>query len=155
MLNQEATMVYQDNCGPIESPTALIAEDDQAARARVTGFLRSKGYEVLEAGTSMEALLLAVDYPGRIDALFTSTRLRKYCNGSELAAGLRAARPEMAVFFMDESGSPDEAVTRELLQGTAVLLAKPLSLPRLQEAFDLLEENRNWAGTASGQPEWI
>lgn len=147
-------MMFQDNYDRIDSPIALVAEDDESARARLAGFLRVKGYGVLEARTSIEALLLAVDYPDRIDALFTSTRLRKYCNGAELAASLRAARPEMAVFYL-ECGSPSAEVTRDILEGKAVLLEKPLTVPRLEESLNLLEENRAWAGTANGQPEWI
>lgn len=148
-------MMFQDNYDRIESPIALVAEDDDAVRASVAGFLRAKGYGVLEARTSVEALLLAVDFPERIDALFTSTRLRKYCNGCELAAGLRAARPEMAVFYLEEGETPSEEVTRDLVQGSAVLLNKPVATPRLEEAHDLIEENRAWQGTATERPEWI
>ena len=132
-------MMFQDHYARIESPVALVAEDDAAARARIAGFLRANGYVVLEASTSVEALLLAVDFPDSIDALFTSTRLRKYCNGGELAAGLRAARPEMAVFYMGEGWSHSEEVTRDLVLGQAVLLNKPLTEPRLEEALSLIE----------------
>lgn len=128
----------------IDSLIALVVEDDAASRARVAGFLRAKGYGVLEASTSLEALLLAVDFPDRIDALFTCTRLRKYCNGAELAACLRASRPEIAVFYLEEAGSPNEEVTRELIQGQAVLIGKPVTTPRLQEAVDLIDERRAW-----------
>jgi DNA-binding NtrC family response regulator len=151
---EEATPMSHYNPDRIEYPVALVAEDDETARALLADFLRAKGYGVLEARTSIEALLLAVDYPDRIDALFTSTRLRKYCNGAELAASLRAARPEMAVFYLD-SGSPSEEAIRDLIRGRAVLLAKPLTTPRLEEAHGLIEENRAWAGTAAEQPEWI
>jgi DNA-binding NtrC family response regulator len=150
-------MMFQDNYDRIDtnSPIALVAEDDDAARLRVAAYLRAKGFGVLEARTSVEALLLAVDFPDRIDALFTATCLRKYCNGVELAASLRAARPEMAVFYMDESGSPGEDVTRDLIEGQATLLAKPVSAPRLAEAVSLIDECRAWAGTAAERPEWI
>lgn len=147
-------MMFQYNYDRIDSPIALVADDDDSTRAHVAAYLRAKGYGVLEARTSIEALLLAVDYPDRIDALFTSTRLRKYCNGAELAASLRAARPEMAVFYL-ECGSPSEEVTRDSIEGKAVLLEKPLTSPRLAEALNLIEENRAWAGTAKEQPEWI
>lgn len=149
-------MMFQDHYDRYEptAPIALVAEDDDACRARIAAFLRKKGYGVLEARTSLEALLLAVDFPGRIDALFTSTTLRRYCNGVELAAGLRASRPEMAVFYMD-TGSPSEEVTRELIRGQAVLLRKPICEPKLQEAVDLVEEHRSWEMAVLDRREWI
>lgn len=129
-----------------DSPIALVAEDDDAIRLRISGYLREKGYGVLEAKTSVEALLLAVEFPDRIDALFTSLDLRKYCNGAELAGCLRASRPDMSVFYLSGSGECSEEVTREIVQGKAMLLKKPLSEIRLDEAFAMLEEIRDWTG---------
>lgn len=148
-------MKFPNTYERIDTPIALVAEDDEGVRARVATFLRNKGYGVLEARTSVEALLLAVEYPGRIDALFTSTHLRKYCNGNELASCMRAARPEMAVFYMGDDESPSEEVTRDLIKGNAVLLRKPLTMPRLEEADALIEESRAWAEAAVERPEWI
>lgn len=141
-----------DEC--IENPTALVAEDDAATRQRVAGYLRGKGYGVLEARTSVEALLLAVDFPGRIDALFTSTMLREYCNGHELAECLRAMRPEMAVFYLQDSREPASEVTRDLVLGKVVEIRKPVTVPRLEVALGLIEENRDWAMAASDPLEW-
>lgn len=131
---------------PIEFPVAMIAEDDDRARIEIADYLRALGYGVLEARTSVEALLLAVEFPDRIDALFTSLDLRKYCNGAELAGCLRASRPDMSVFYLSGSGECSEEVTREIVQGKAMLLKKPLSEIRLDEAFAMLEEIRDWTG---------
>lgn len=139
----------------IEYPIALIAEDDEASRARLADSLRDKGCGVLEARTSVEALLLAVDYPHRIDALFTSTSLRKYCNGVELAECLRATRPEMAIFYLEVALEPREEVSRDLIQGKAVLLRKPVTAPRMEEVIGILEENRAWAEAAVERRQWI
>lgn len=127
---------------PIEFPVAMIAEDDDRARIEIADYLRALGYGVLEARTSVEALLLAVDYPYRIDALFTSLELRKYCNGAELAGCLRLMRPDMAVFYMSGEGFKNEDVTKELIQGEAVYLSKPVTAPRLEDAAGLVTERR-------------
>lgn len=129
-----------------DSPIALVAEDDDAIRLRIAGYLREKGYGVLEAKTSVEALLLGVEFPDRIDVLFASLDLRKYCNGGELAGCLRATRPEMSVFYLSGSGECSDDVAREIILGQATLLKKPLSEVRLDEAVQVHEEIRYWTG---------
>lgn len=136
-------------------PIALVAEDDDSVRSQIASFLRDEGYGVLEASTSVEALLLAVDFPDRIDALFTSTTLRKYCNGYELAECLRATRPEMAVFYLENAPESGDDVTRDLILGRATLLRKPVLVPRLEEAISLIEENRSWAQASADRMERI
>lgn len=126
----------------IEFPVAMVAEDDDRARIEVANYLRALGYGVLEARTSVEALLLAVDYPHRIDAVFTSLELRKYCNGAELAGCLRVMRPDMAIFYMGAEGVKNEAVTQELIQGEAVYLSKPVTAPRIDDAASMVTERR-------------
>ena len=129
------------------SPIAMVAEDDDGARMRIAGYLREQGYRVLEARTSVEALLLAIEFPYRIDMLFTSLDHRKYCNGAELAGCLRVSRPEMAVFYLCGNGECSEDVTREIVMGQAMLLRKPVSDPLMDEAIGVLEEIREWAGS--------
>jgi CheY-like chemotaxis protein len=145
-------MMSQHSYDPIESPVAMVAEDDDEARHWISEYLRGKGYGVLEAKTSLEALLLAVDYPYTIDALFTSLDLRKYCNSAplhaELADCLRASRPEMVIFYLGGEAMQSEGVTRELIQGEAVLLQKPVTAPRLEEALSMVEEERSQTGSA-------
>lgn len=138
----------------IESPIAVVAEDNDGIRKRIADYLRGKGYGVLEAKTSVEALLMAADYPFRIDALFTSLELRKYCNGAELAGCLRATRPEMAIFYMGGEGPQSESVTRELIRGEAVLLKKPVEKPRLDEAIAMVEEERARTEYSMDSVEW-
>jgi DNA-binding response OmpR family regulator len=140
-----ATMISNFSYEQNEYPIAMVAEDDDAVRARISDYLRDKGYGVLEAKTSVEALLLGVEYPGRIDVLFTALDLRKYCNGAELAGCLRAARPEMSVFYLGGNGECSEDVTRELVMGQAMLLKKPVSGPRLDEAVRMLDQIRSQA----------
>lgn len=122
-----------------DPPIALLVEDDDSSRMEISGYLREKGYGVFEARTSVEALLLAVEFPSRIDALFTSLDLRKYCNGAELAGCLRASRPEIAVFYLCGNREYSEEVTREIVLGQATLLRKPISGHCMEQAIGMIK----------------
>lgn len=147
-------MIYENAYDRIETPTVLIADNDDEQRRRIAGYLRRNGYGVLEAKTGVEGLLLAVEYPFRIDGLFTSLALRKYCNGSELAACLQATRPGMAVFYLGDMHEAGDEAAKEIVTGEALLLAPPVQDPRLAEAADLIEERRDAEMTASRIGEW-
>jgi hypothetical protein len=60
----------------------------------------------------------------------------------------------MAVFYLDDGRSGEE-VTRDLLAGRAVLLKKPVAEPRMLEALDLVEENRDWETVCRSRREWV
>lgn len=122
-----ATMNYQITRNETENARlALIAEDDDATLTTIARYLRADGYRVLEASSSIEALLLAMEFPDRIDVLFTSLDLRKYCNGVELAGCLRVSRPEIEVVYLSGEGDGNEEADREILDGDALSLEKPL-----------------------------
>lgn len=108
------------------APIILIAEDDQALRARMARALRAHGCGVLEARTSVEALLLAVAYEGEIEALITSVELRTYSNGPELAHCMRVSRPEMRVIYLASEEVGEEA-TVDALIGEALIMPPPAS----------------------------
>lgn len=124
---------------------ALVAEDNDATRATISRYLRADGYGVLEAHTSIEALLLAVEFPDPIDVLFTSIDLRKYCNGIELAGCLRATRPEMAVVYLSDEGDLNQAAELEILASEAFCLEKPLDLGDLDGVLSAVA-CRNFSG---------
>lgn len=126
---------------------ALVAEDDDMARVTLARHLRAEGYGVLEARTSIEALLLAVEFPDRIDVLFTSPNLIKYCNGVELAGCLRVSRPEMAVIYLSGEGDRTEDADQEILEGEALSLEKPLNLREL-DAILAAVTCRNFSDTS-------
>ena len=114
---------------------ALVAEDDTGARTALAGWLRGKGYGVLEAATSVEALLLAAEFPETIDVLFTSLELRKFCNRYELAGCIKASRPEMAVVYLSGEGVPNAEIAREILLEESGLMQKPLVRSEMESAL--------------------
>jgi two-component system cell cycle sensor histidine kinase/response regulator CckA len=87
--------------------TVLLLEDEPAVRRATSRLLRSLGYSVLEASRGEEALSVAREYSGPIDALVTDVVMPDM-NGVEAARQLRAFRPEMAVLYM--SGFSREAL---------------------------------------------
>ncbi len=57
--------------------------------------LEREGFKVLTARNSVEALVIAADYPLAIDVFITESASRVYQNGMELAA--RAADPDYRI----------------------------------------------------------
>ena len=84
---------------PRGTETILVVEDEAGVRELACQFLRDKGYTVLEAQDGVEALDLARQHPGTIHLLLSDMVMPKM-NGSELAARLKAMRPEARVAFM-------------------------------------------------------
>jgi CheY-like chemotaxis protein len=67
----------------------LVVEDDPDVRETTILLLEDAGYEVLSAGSSMQALSIA-DARTDIDVVFTDVNLREAPNGIELAHQLKA-----------------------------------------------------------------
>jgi signal transduction histidine kinase len=91
--------------------TILVAEDEDSVRAVVTATLASRGYNVLAAADGEAALVLAQQYPQRIDLLLTDV-VMPGMNGRELAETMVRERPDVRVLFA--SGYTDD---ESLLQG--------------------------------------
>ena len=85
-------------------PTVLLVEDEEEVRALTRDVLEMRGYVVLEALDSADALRLGETHPGRLDLLITDVVMPRM-NGPELARRLRARRPELRVLCM--SGYPE------------------------------------------------
>jgi len=118
--------------------TLLLAEDDAAVRTFLAGFLRSKGYEVLEAPHGAAALETHRQARGPIRLLVTDVVMPRL-GGRELAERLRQAQPSLKVLFL--TGYTDDAGLRPgQLEGGARLLQKPVAPERLaQEIRELLD----------------
>ncbi len=84
---------------PRGSETILVAEDEPGVRELACQFLRVKGYTVLEAEGSQEALAMARSHMGAIHLLLSDMVMPKM-SGGELALQLKAIRPEIRVAFM-------------------------------------------------------
>ncbi len=84
---------------PEGSETVLVVEDEAGVRELACQFLRVKGYTVLGAEGGSEALEVARTHPGVIHLLLSDMVMPRM-NGGELAAQLKAIRPEVRVAFM-------------------------------------------------------
>jgi CheY-like chemotaxis protein len=91
----------QDKPSPVPrgSETILVVEDEAGVRELACQFLRVKGYSVLEADGGQAALDVARRHPGVIHLLLSDLVMPRM-SGGELAAQLKAIRPDIRVAFM-------------------------------------------------------
>ena len=106
--------------------TILLAEDEDAVRELIAGFLNQNGYHVLEAKNGMEALTIA-ESGRRIDLLLTDMVMPKM-GGWELTQRVATRRPELKILHM--SGYSEYTPT---LSSNEVgdLMQKPFSMDEL------------------------
>ncbi len=79
--------------------TILVVEDEPAVRELVRRILQDHGYGVVEASSGVEALSVWDQRAQNIDLVLTDMILPQGMNGRELAARLRALRPELKIIF--------------------------------------------------------
>jgi PAS domain S-box-containing protein len=105
--------------------TVLLVEDEDGVRSLVRQVLSSKGYTVLEAPGSPEAIDICRSYQGKIHLLVTDVVL-PHMNGRMLAENLLTLRPAMKVLFV--SGYTDDKMIQHGVQGSgSMFLQKPFS----------------------------
>jgi PAS domain S-box-containing protein len=105
------------------SETILVVEDDANVRQLVAQVLRRAGYNVLEAACSDEALPLGDHYGHDIHVLITDV-VMPGLQGPELAARLRAVRPDIKVLLIT-GYAEHAALAQDHLPPGSVLLTKP------------------------------
>jgi PAS domain S-box-containing protein len=105
--------------------TILIVEDEDEVRALACEVLATYGYEVLQARTPAEALLIAQRHTGPIQLLLTDV-IMPGMSGRMLAEQLAPLRPEMSVLYM--SGYADEAIVHHgTLDAGTPFIQKPFT----------------------------
>jgi len=87
--------------------TVLLVEDEVMISSLVADSLLEHGFAVHEAVTADEALRY-MDAGGPVDVLFTDVNLPGGMDGAELAARVRARRPDVPVVYASgRYGKPD------------------------------------------------
>lgn len=85
--------------GRTEHPVSvLLVEDEVLISALVADVLTESGFDVHEA-TSADEALRYIEAGGAVDVLFTDVNLPGSMDGRELAAWVRARRPELPVVY--------------------------------------------------------
>ena len=111
------------------SGRVLLVEDEDVVRNFAARALSRQGYEVLEAGTGVEALEVMEREKGRID-IVVSDVIMPEMDGPTLLKELRKTNPGLRFIFV--SGYPDDAFKKSLDENEAyTFLPKPFTLPQL------------------------
>ena len=110
--------------------TILLAEDNDAVRELATAVLTDAGYRVLEARDGNEALRLWFAHRDEIALVFTDIVMPGGISGTELAAQIRADRPEAKIIF---SSGYAEIPDRKSFGESEVFLPKPYRATLLAE----------------------
>ncbi len=105
--------------------TILLVEDESLVRALACTILRKRGYDVLEAKSPGDALLLCEHHPAPIHLLLTDV-VMPLMNGRQLAERILTLRPAIKVLYM--SGYTDDAVMRHgVSDATLRFIQKPIT----------------------------
>jgi two-component system, cell cycle sensor histidine kinase and response regulator CckA len=107
-----------------ELKTVLVAEDEEAVRELTCEFLKSAGYEVLQAGNGAEALALAETSKHYVHALVTDLVMPRM-RGPELAQRLKALQPQIRVIYV--SGYLDYQRSENEFLEDALFIQKPFT----------------------------
>ncbi|HZS65369.1 MAG TPA: response regulator [Xanthobacteraceae bacterium] len=101
--------------------TILLVEDEILISEFVARALEDLGFKVHVAASAKEALR-HIESGAAVDALFTDVNLPGGMDGSELAARVRALRPELPIVYASGRWTPNEQAP---LVPRSVFLAKP------------------------------
>jgi two-component system, cell cycle sensor histidine kinase and response regulator CckA len=93
---------------PLTAPvTVMVVDDEPLVRETTAMLLERQGYQVLAAGSGIEAVARANTHEGRIDVLITDV-IMPNMNGRAIAKTLRQARADLRVLYV--SGYTENAI---------------------------------------------
>ncbi len=134
-INELESIASQVKEEPVKDLTGssiiLLVEDEDAVRAFASRALVSRGYEVHEAASGVEALEVMEEYGDEID-LVVSDVVMPEMDGPTLLVELRKEYPDLGFIFV--SGYAEEAFSKNLPEaerGKFGFLPKPYSLKQL------------------------
>jgi CheY-like chemotaxis protein len=114
-----------------ESPTILVAEDEEVLRELFTLVLSRAGYRVLAAESGEEALQVSQPHKVTVDLLLTDINLASRMNGYQLAECLSKTFPALKVVYMSGFLAEPEAFETYIRRPDRGFLRKPFRLPVL------------------------
>ncbi|MGA8151244.1 MAG: ATP-binding protein [Terriglobales bacterium] len=137
--------------------TILLVEDEATVRHLTRDYLRTQGYNVLEAPDPAVALQMTIAHSGPIQLLLTDV-IMPGMNGRELAQQVCSVRPETRVLYM--SGYTENAIGHNgTLEPGINLLQKPFTLPSLKakvrEALDTSIPQEAAMSAHSARPTYV
>lgn len=128
-----------------ETHTILVAEDEVLVRVTIADYLRECGFQVVEAGSADEALII-LNSEVPVDLVFSDVQMPGTMTGFGLAQWIRQHRPDLKVILT--SGWSDAAAEAGDLCDDGPLLAKPydhiLLVERIKRLLGTRERFRRW-----------
>lgn len=125
----------------------LIVEDEEPARRLFATALEQHGYQVLQAGSAEEALVVAEGAKTPIDALLMDIMLPDSW-GTRLAQSLRVLHPDMGVIYA--SGyAQDDPIMMSGIDPATRFLHKPFEINDLLTEMKAILEPGPESATAS------
>ena len=139
-IDQPVVLPQADQTGevPHGMGTVLLVEDEVPLRTLAAKALQRLGYEVLQAGDGLDALVVADCHPGPISVVVTDIVMPRM-SGPEMVEKLRHKRSGFSVIFM--SGYTEAAALGNARVGKdVVLLNKPFSTDTLVRKISQVQE---------------
>ncbi|MGI9605153.1 MAG: PAS domain S-box protein, partial [Acidimicrobiales bacterium] len=129
------------------SGRVLLVDDDEVVAYAMASGLESDGYEVVTLTSSLEADEAFSREPSAFDVVLTDQTMPDM-TGLELAARIRAQRPDIPIVLISGRGTPFEDAHVMHQAGISDTLAKPIALDELGAAVArALDPTSHAAGT--------
>ncbi|OGV63178.1 MAG: hypothetical protein A3K19_01045 [Lentisphaerae bacterium RIFOXYB12_FULL_65_16] len=114
----------------VGSGTILVVDDDAAVRKLLLRLLATCHYDVLEAGSAVEALRIIQSEPDRVDVLLADVRMPEM-DGIELLNRVRDINPNIIAVVITGFASSETTVSA-MRAGAYDLVAKPFNIHELK-----------------------